>query len=59
MPGICPLVVGHTDVADLTEQEQAFLGELDIDSIFDSLDSLFVETADESGFSLEDVLAIP
>ncbi len=53
------LVVGHTDVADLTEQEQAFLGELDIDSIFDSLDSLFVETADESGFSLEDLFGDP
>lgn len=53
------LVVGHTDVADLTEQEQALLGELDIDSIFDSLDSLFVETADESGFSLEDLFGDP
>lgn len=53
------LVVGHTDVAALTEQEQALLGELDIDSIFDSLDSLFVETADESGFSLEDLFGDP
>ena len=53
------LIVGHTDAADLTEQEQAFLGELDIDSIFESLDSLFVETADDSAFRLEDLFSDP
>lgn len=50
------LVVGHTDVAELTEQEQAFLGELDIDSLFGGLDSLFVESSPESTFLFEDIL---
>lgn len=37
------MTVGHTEVSDLTEKEQSFLGEIDVDSIFDSFDSLFTE----------------
>ncbi len=35
------MVVGHTEPADLSPEEQAFLGEIDEGSIFDSFDSLF------------------
>lgn len=41
------LVVGHTDVAELSEEEQALLGELDIESFFTGLDTLFVEASSE------------
>lgn len=37
------MVVGHTDVADLSEQEQSYLGTIDHDAIFDSFDSLFFD----------------
>ena len=53
------LVVGHADAAELTEQERAFLGELDIESLFADLDNLFVESSSESTFDLEDLLLAP
>lgn len=37
------MVVGHTDPAELTSEEQRFLGAIDEDSIFDSFDSLFTD----------------
>ncbi|MGI6640344.1 MAG: ABC transporter permease [Limnochordia bacterium] len=49
------LVVGHTDAAELTEREQAFLGELDIDSLFTGLDSLFEESSSEQVLNIEDL----
>lgn len=44
------MVVGHSAPAELTEDEQALLGNIDAESIFDSLDSLFapVEAEDEA-----------
>lgn len=43
------MVVGHTTAADLTSEEQTFLGTIDQESIFDSFDSLFSEiTIEES-----------
>lgn len=35
------MVVGHTELAELSPEEQAFLGVIDEKSIFDSFDSLF------------------
>jgi len=51
------LVVGHAEVAELTEQEQAFLGELDIDCLLSGLDNLIVEAESETVLDIEDLFA--
>ncbi|HBG00005.1 MAG TPA: hypothetical protein DDW87_00320 [Firmicutes bacterium] len=43
------MVVGHTSALDLDEDERAFLGTIDEDSIFDSFDSLFAPVEEEEG----------
>ena len=37
------MVVGYADPAELTSEEQRFLGEIDEESIFGSADALFTE----------------
>lgn len=41
------MVVGHTEPAELSPEEQSFLGVIDEESIFDSFDSLFAPLAVE------------
>ena len=41
------MVVGHTEPAELSPEEQSFLGAIDEESIFDSFDSLFTPLAVE------------
>ena len=48
------MVVGHAEPAELSPEEQAFLGTIDEESIFDSFDSLFAPTQVEEEVAGDD-----